>query len=291
MSKLGYILHETISIFTRFKWIFILSLISSTLSFILLGSFLIGWLTISSGIKEWKEKVEIAVFLKDGIGQGRIKALFTEISNMEEVRDVSYISKEEALSRFKIEMAQARMLVRAIGGNPLPDTFIVKLKLGYEDPDHVSGIASRIANMDGVEEVRYDEGWIERLWAFSKRVWRAAEAIGFVVAIVVLVSIYMAIRTISRERSKEAKLYRILGGGWIVGKMPAAFFGLITGAISGALSLGILYYAHTMLYGYGLQTVFLPTPYALLLVGLGGCLGFLAGLLPAGGRISELSGG
>jgi cell division transport system permease protein len=125
MSKLGYVLRETISIFTRFKWIFILSLISSTLSFLLLGSFLIGWLTISAGIKEWKEKVEIAVFLKDGIGQGRVKALFNEISNMEEVRDVSYISKEEALSKFKIEMAQARMLVRAIGGIPLPDTFIV----------------------------------------------------------------------------------------------------------------------------------------------------------------------
>lgn len=291
MSRISYIFRETFSIFARFKGIFLLSLISSTLSLILLGSGIIGWLTISSGIEEWKRKVEIAVFLKDGVGQERVKKLFEDISNMEEVREVSYISKEEALSKFKMEMAQARMLVRSIGGNPLPDTLVVKLSRGYEDPEHVSEVAAKITNMDGVEEVRYDEGWIGRLWIFSRRVKRAAEVAGSIMVFVVLLSIYMAIRAISRERSKDVMLYRILGGGWMVGKMPGAFFGLITGIIAGALSLGILYYLHLFLLRYGLQTVFLTYPYALAILGVGGVMGFLAGILPAGGRISELSGG
>lgn len=291
MTRISYIFRETFSIFARFKGIFLLSLISSTLSLILLGSGIIGWLTISSGVEEWKRKVEIAVFLKDGVGQGRVKKLFEDISSMEEVREVSYISKEEALSKFKIEMAQARMLVRAIGGNPLPDTLVVNLNRGYEDPEHVSEIAAKITNMDGVEEVRYDEGWVGRLWIFSRRVKRAAGVSGSIMVFVVLISMYMAIRAISRERSKDVMLYRILGGGWVVGKMPEAFFGLATGIIAGALSLGILYYLHLFLLRYGLQTVFLTYPYALSILGIGGVMGFLAGILPAGGRISELSGG
>ena len=107
---------------------------------ILILCFFVGFIFMSGCFKQEVEIVKeiggalikgdvvlIAVYLKDNISDELKESIEKEIKSWEEVKEVKYISKEEAFERFKEQNKDSEIL-NEIQGNPLPASFEIKLK-------------------------------------------------------------------------------------------------------------------------------------------------------------------
>ncbi len=111
------------------------------------GCSIVKGVVVAKEIGEGIVKVEvvmIAVYLKDNISDDLKESIEKEIKSWEEVKEVKYISKEQAFERFK-EQNEGSDILKEIQGNPIPASFEIKLK-SYKK---VEQIALRFIDKDG----------------------------------------------------------------------------------------------------------------------------------------------
>lgn len=136
---------------------------------ILLFCFLIGFIFMSGCSKQGVEIVKevggalikrealIVVYLEDNISDDLKESMEKEIKSWEEVKEVKYISKEEALERFK-EQNEGSDILKELQGNPLPASFEIKLKSGEKTERVVHNLMDENGNyIEGVNDIIYSE--------------------------------------------------------------------------------------------------------------------------------------
>lgn len=97
-----------------------------TLTIILLS--LVVNTTLSGTIQQITDKIDVSVYLKDDIAVNDRNSLMQQLEELPNVKDTSYLSKEDALDAYKQENANNPELLLAINqtDNPLPATIRVK---------------------------------------------------------------------------------------------------------------------------------------------------------------------
>src|SRR3954447_1524893 len=89
----------------------------------------------------WFGKIEVSVFLQDGITQPQRVAISNELNNLPQVEHVYYESKDQAYARFKQQFAQEKQLVENTAKDALPESYRVKLY----DPKKYAIVASAVS--------------------------------------------------------------------------------------------------------------------------------------------------
>ena len=79
-------------------------------------------------LTRWEDEGFIRVFLKDDITVEERESMEAYIRNMDEVKSVKYISKEEALEEFRKMYEDQPEMLEKIEGNPFPAEFNLRLK-------------------------------------------------------------------------------------------------------------------------------------------------------------------
>ena len=72
-----------------------------------------------------KERIDIEAFIDDSVPEDHITPLVNIINNYEEVKEVHYVSKEEAAKEFKEDLGED--ILSLYDENPLPRSFRIKL--------------------------------------------------------------------------------------------------------------------------------------------------------------------
>jgi hypothetical protein len=94
----------------------------------------------SSSVRDLSAGWAIQVFLKDSAKAGDVAALRDAVALMPNVIQVTYVSKETALERFKEQTKNSPALVEQLRGNPLPASFEVTL----DDPRQTQAVVDLI---------------------------------------------------------------------------------------------------------------------------------------------------
>src|SRR6185436_11083333 len=74
-----------------------------------------------------------------------------------------YVSKADALVRFKQTFGELAAAVDGLGDNPLPASIEVRLRPGPGASVAVDALGARLRQMPGVADVRYDRQWLNRV--------------------------------------------------------------------------------------------------------------------------------
>lgn len=84
--------------------------------------------TFTNTIAQITNKIDISVFIKDGTTPEQSKQLVEDLENLPNVKQVTYLSKADALEAYKTQNAGNEQLLTAINetSNPLPATIRVK---------------------------------------------------------------------------------------------------------------------------------------------------------------------
>ncbi|MBI4733801.1 MAG: ABC transporter permease [Rubrobacteridae bacterium] len=231
-----YFLKESFKSFKK-NWVISMAAITTVaLSLLVIGFFMLIAFTVNSWMNLTEEKIEITVYVKEGVPPESIEALQSEIMSWSEVRKVTYISKDQAMERLKKLLKDSEFL-ELVEGNPLP----VSLEIAMRSPEKASSIIKRLNGRPEIDEIRHDRETVERLIAFVK----AARWIGIVFATLLafasLVLISNAIRLAIYARRKEIGIMRLVGASnWFI-RWPFLFEGIIQGAIGAIVAIGLLY--------------------------------------------------
>jgi cell division transport system permease protein len=231
-----YFLKESFKSFKK-NWVISMAAITTVaLSLLVIGFFMLIAFTVNSWMNLTEEKIEITVYIKEGVPPESIEALQSEVMSWSEVRKVTYVSKDQAMDRLKKLLKDSEFL-ELVEGNPLP----VSLEVAMRNPDKAASVIKRLNGRPEIDEIRHDRETVERLIAFVK----AARWIGLVFATLLafasLVLISNAIRLAIYARRKEIGIMRLVGASnWFI-RWPFLFEGIIQGAIGALVANGLLY--------------------------------------------------
>ncbi len=251
----------------RNKGMGLASVTSITAVLIILGLVFILILSLNNIVVDTKDKFdEIQIFLEDTTEDEQIELIKSKIENQEGVSSVIFQSKDEALEKMKKEWGEEAYLLEGLETNPLPNTIIVKLK----DIEYADSIAEKIKDLEGIEEIQYNQDIIEKLVLVANYVKTGGM---LVVSILIFVSVFIISNTIKltvTARKREINIMKYVGAtnGYIKG--PFIIEGVLFGLIGAMLSLAVVYYGYDYFFNtvsdklYVLFTIYLVPPKVLL---------------------------
>jgi len=275
--SLSFFLKESVSGFFREKGSTFTSLVSLTFFFLIFGIFLLVTYNLYTFSQKVKSRMEIDVYLQEGLTQKETGELKDKIIQLEGVDLAVFRSKEKALQELKGYLGQN--ILEGLESNPLPSSWVVKLKPAYQKLDKMEKVSSQIKKMVGVEEVDYGRFWVGKIEKVFKISLWINLALGVFMVSGALFTMMQTLRNIRRSRAEELKLFSLLGAGNRFSRKIFLFEGIINGTVNVFLSLLILYLLFNLFSSFGFELNFLPLTLSIAFVLFGFLLGGLAGFL------------
>ena len=221
---------------------FFTAITTVAITLFIVGFFIIIVYDIQGVLSSIKNQVEIAVYLKDNVTDELKTYLEKEIKGWDEISQVNFVSKSQALEKFKKENEGSGIL-KEIQGNPLPASFELELK----SPEKVEQVALRFMDKDGnfiegVDEVIYGHNYVQKLFSITAIVGTIAFLIIVVLLLAAIVLIFNTIRLAIHARRKEIEVMKLVGAtNWFV-RLPFLFEGFFEGFIGSVISVVLLYF-------------------------------------------------
>ncbi|HHX76847.1 MAG TPA: ABC transporter permease, partial [Firmicutes bacterium] len=172
LKNFPYFFKEAFKSLCRNGWMSLASIAVVAVTLFLLGAFLLVNYNVNFFAEGVKDQVEIVVYLDD-ISPAEREALRIHLIGLEEIQEVRFVSKREAMERLKASMGDRASYLEDYendANNPLPDSFEVKTVV----PEDVPVVAQNIRKLSGVDRVDYGEGFVERLFELTRGVKLAA---------------------------------------------------------------------------------------------------------------------
>lgn len=198
------------------------------------------WLALDSARlldAELEESATLTVYLEQHIGEaqaGRIDEALTAHAGVARTR---LISAAEGMAEFQQALGLADALGR-LEDNPLPASIVVV----PDDPapDAVRRLADLLAGVNGVDEVRLDLAWLERLRHLAELGSRLALALAVLFGLGVLLVVGNTIRLAVESRRQEIEVVMLIGATHAFVRRPFLYSGAWYGLGGGLLAWGLL---------------------------------------------------
>ncbi len=264
------------------------SISTVAVSLLVLGAFGILGVNMGYMVSALESKVEVTAYMKDDVNADALKQAEANIRAVSGVSEVTFVTKAEALSRFRERLGdQASMLEALDDQNPLPNSFEIKV----DNPELVKPTAEAIENMAGVETVKYGSEIVDQLFQMTKilRI-LGVVLLGFLVFATLFI-ISNTIRLTVFARRKEIGIMKYVGATNAFIRLPFLLEGMILGSIGAGISAVALYYAYAaLLYEVHQVLAFLYlVPLHPFLYIIGGALVIIGTLIGAIGSAISLS--
>ena len=130
MRALRYSFDEAMAALWRGRQSGALSTATIALALFVLGSFLLVTTTLERIGAKWSSAAEMSVYLKDEVTANERAAIELALAPGPIVASREYVSKEQALARFKATFSDLASAVDTLGDNPLPASYEVRLRTG-----------------------------------------------------------------------------------------------------------------------------------------------------------------
>jgi cell division transport system permease protein len=246
-------------------------------SLFVLGLFLVINANVQALVSGWTQSAELSVFLRDDVTQEQLRDVDQMAERSGLIAERRYVSKSEALSRFRADYPDLAGAAAAMDPNPLPASFELRLKASMREARNaVDGFSAAVSAMPGVADVRYDRQWLGRLNLLV----RGARVIGTVIVAVLALAAAMTVAGVVRlaaaARRNEIEIMQLVGAPLPYVRGPFVVEGLLQGVLGAGLALVALAAGGAAVRrGYPAITVLPPRVAAFVLVAgmLLGCLG------------------
>ncbi len=246
------ILKSGIINFFRSGLVSLATVLVMSLSLLMLASVFMGSVFLSTFIQELQGKVDVSVYFRKTVAENVITDLQAKVKDLPEVKNVVYISRDEALKRFldrhKGEDTISRS-IQVIEDNP----FSASLEISAIDPTKYDVIASfleqpeykDIVDIDnkGNQKITYrqNQAVIDRLTTMLG----TAQTVGFsaagILALIAIVIAYNTVRLAIYNSRDEISVMQLVGASpWFI-RGPFLVEGFIHGIIATIFTLLVMY--------------------------------------------------
>ena len=223
------------------KEAYLITIGTTAISMSIFGLFLVVYFNMQGMVKKWREKFQIVVYLQDNVTQKDMNKLKSHFSSLQEIDEYYYVSKDEALGKFRKRLNRNQTILDNLDINPLPASFELKFKKKYRHYKKIKSIAEDVNKYKGIESLEFGEGWLERIETILFFLKFIVFGIGGLVCIGIIFIISNTIRLSLYARKEEIEIMQLVGAtDWFI-KGPFLLEGILQGFFGAILSLSILY--------------------------------------------------
>lgn len=198
------------------------------------------WLTLDSAKlldAELDESATLTVYLSMEVGAAQAERVEEAVSADESVVQTRLISADEGMAAFQQSLGLDDVLA-GLEDNPLPTSIVVYP--ASVEPAVMEQLAQRLERLAGVDEVRLDLAWVERLRHLAELGRRVALALGLLFGGGVLLVVGNTIRLAVESRRREIEVVMLIGATNAFVRRPFLYSGAWYGFGGGVLALGLL---------------------------------------------------
>lgn len=278
-------LRETLTAAKRAPLLTALAVITIGFSLYAFGLFGLVALNIRQAIRAVEERVEIRAFLADSTSIYAVDSAMAAIGKYPEVARVEYVSQEKALDRARTEMGEfSDVFDQAV----LPASIEVHMRAGLRSPETVKAVSRRVSGFPIVEDVRYGEEWVGKLYRLRTIASFVGISLGLAFAAVATIIIGATIRMTVLARAKEISVMRLVGATDAFVRRPFLIDGLIKGVLGGVFALLLTWATHRAVNEYFFQTVFFNKRLMLLGLLTGALIGVIGSMVSVGRQLRRI---
>ena len=295
MRALRYAFDEALASLWRGRQSGLLSSLTIALALFVLGAFLLVTGNLERLSAEWSRTAEMSVYLKDEVTPAEQKAIDALISQSDLVASSEFLSKADALTRFKRTFGDLASAIEGLGDNPLPASIEVRLRPGPAVSAGVDALGARLRQTPGVGDVRYDRQWLDRLVSAVGIIRGVGWVLGILLTLAAALTVANVVRLALHARRDELDIMELVGAPGAFVRGPFVMEGVLQGGFGALVALAALaaaFFALRTRYlvplaaSLNLSSVeFLPAGLCVLLVVGGMAVGCVGGLVAA--RLTE----
>lgn len=245
MIVISYAFAEAIASLRRAGRSALISIGTIAIAFITLGGFLLISVNVQDVLDRWLEAAEISVYLQETASDADRVAIEQFLGARAEVAGVEYVSKEQALERFRSDFPELADVTGSLSQNPFPSALEVRLRASDDSTTSAEALAKEVAGKSGVADVQFDRTWLARLLGVVS----SARLAGAVVAGILMLGAAFTVGAVVRlslyARRDELEIMALVGAPFSYIRGPFVFEGLLLGGIGAAVALvvvAVLYY-------------------------------------------------
>ena len=259
----------------RAKSSFILSLISTSISVLLIVSSIILVRLSNRFQTSLKEKLNINIFLKDSVSKNTIDNIGKILNSKEYINSVKFIDKNEAAENFIKDTGED--FRKILDYNPLPVSYSITLKEDYVKKESIDKIVSEFSKINGVDEIVYQYKFANKVLSFIDSIKKYVFIITAVLFVISLYIVFSTVKLVISLKQEEFETMKLVGAKLSTIKMPVIINGIFIGFLAGIIALGIFLF---VLYYFGNLIAFKSyfdsiNIYLLIMLLIGPVLGFL----------------
>ena len=205
-----------------------------TISLAVLAFFLLLAANLTYVADVLEDQVEVVGYCHYEFDRQWEDTLVQKVQEIPGVREVAFVSREQALDRLREQFgSQADLLDAVEDDNPLRDSLEVTVDSAADTP----AVAAAMGQIDSIEDVAYQREVVDRIHAMTEALRTAGMVLVFLLAGVTFLLISNTVRLTIYARREEIEVMRLVGAtsGFISGPLlvEGALLGLMGAALAG----------------------------------------------------------
>lgn len=204
------------------------------------GIFYILVFNVNAMVQDAEESVAITVFFDEGLSEEQIKEIGADVKERPEVRDMIFVSADEAWESFKdVYFEGNEEYAAGFSENPLANSANYEIYL--KDISKQSALVKYLESIDGVRDVKQSQSVAETLTEFNKIL---SIVSGGIIAILLCVAIFLINNTITvgiAVRREEIAIMKLIGATDYLVRAPFIVEGIVIGLVGASVPLTLLY--------------------------------------------------
>jgi len=239
-TQTAYLFRESFAGFHRRK-------LTTSVTILIMGSSLLvlailTLITFNMGhmLAEARQGIDMRVFLGANLTADEVAELQPRLVVIPGVREVTWISPEQALAEFRINLGEDATVLDLLDENPLPASYHLTLTAGARNQAAVESIRAEVNAWPEVSEILYNQSWIEALEQWTNRFRMATLVAGLIVFVAAVFVISNTVKLTMAASARVIQVQKLVGAtnGFI--RAPYLAEGMIQGFMAGSVAMGLL---------------------------------------------------
>jgi cell division transport system permease protein len=245
MRALDYALRQGWESLWRSRGSSAFAIVAIALAMIVLGALLLLTWNAEKLLAQWSSAAEFSIYLRDDATSEERGAIEAVIDRSGVTAGREYVSKADALVRFRQEFAELASLTSGFEDNPFPASLEVRVRPEAESDGHVDELVRRLATAPGVADVRYDREWLARIARGLQTIRFAGLVLATLMALAAAVTVATVVRLGLHARRAELEIMELVGAPLMFIRGPFIAEGLFQGGVGAIVALGLLWLGYS----------------------------------------------
>ena len=227
--------------FWRNVWLSTAAVAIMVLNLFVISSFLLGNVVADSLLNSLENKIDISVYFKQDTEEKDILSVRSELMSLGEIKDVNYVSADEALSQFKERHKGNSILLQSleeVGDNPFEAALSVKTKQAsqYEAVSLFLENGKYKNLIDGVD-FRQNQAMIDKLTYIVGASRKVGGVVSLTFIFIAVLVTFNTIRLAIFSAKEEISVMRLVGASnWFI-QGPFMVEGILYGLVASLVTM------------------------------------------------------